>query len=199
MRLITWACTLLFTAFTGSASAFDLDDLSQQLARPEVVRGTFVQEKHLRALPKPLSSEGHYVMAREHGLLWTVDKPIAQRYRITAAGIERNVDGAWQTAQPQGASGRQNALTLALLRGVQPPLSTDFDLQLSGTPNDWSLQLVPRSMLLRQVFSRIQLSGGERINKIELDETQGDRTVMRLVGAQVDTTLSDTERHEFER
>lgn len=199
MRLTSWLCALLFIAVTGAANAFDLNDLSQQLARPEVVRGTFVQEKHLRALPKPLSSEGHYVMAREHGLLWTVDKPIAQRYRITAAGIERNVDGTWQTAQPQGASGRQNTLTLALLSGDQSTLSNDFELELSGTPNDWSLQLLPRSALLRQIFSRIQLTGGERINQIELDETQGDRTVMRLVGAQVDTALSDTERHEFER
>ena len=41
-----------------SALAFDLDELSAQLAKPAVVRGPLIQEKHLRALPQPLTSRG---------------------------------------------------------------------------------------------------------------------------------------------
>lgn len=32
------------------AQAFDLNDLRKQLSEPEVIKGEFVQEKHLRAL-----------------------------------------------------------------------------------------------------------------------------------------------------
>ena len=48
----TLVCVLLL-GFTPLAHAFDLQQLSDQLAKPQVIHGDFIQEKHLRALPKP--------------------------------------------------------------------------------------------------------------------------------------------------
>jgi len=88
------AALLVPALLAGSlAYAFDLDQLAAQLGKPAVVRGPFVQEKHLRALPRPLTSEGHFVLSREQGLLWLLRKPLQQDYRIGAAGIARRVDG----------------------------------------------------------------------------------------------------------
>ena len=72
-----------------TAKAFDLSDLSAQLAKPIVVRGPFVQEKHLRALPTPLTSQGQFTLSRDHGLLWLLQKPLKQDYRIADSGIAR--------------------------------------------------------------------------------------------------------------
>ena len=49
------------------AHAFDLQQLSDQLAKPAVIHGNFIQEKHLRALPQPLVSKGTFVLAKDHG------------------------------------------------------------------------------------------------------------------------------------
>ena len=64
----TLGCVLLL-GFTPLAHAFDLQQLSAQLASPQVIHGDFIQEKHLRALPKPLTSTGTFVLAKDHGLL----------------------------------------------------------------------------------------------------------------------------------
>ena len=53
LRAVSLLATLCLS--TG-AWAFDLDRLSARLAAPEVVRGPFIQEKYLRALPHPLSA-----------------------------------------------------------------------------------------------------------------------------------------------
>ena len=75
-------CVLL--VIPGLAHAFDLQQLSDQLAKPDVIHGHFIQEKHLRALPQPLTSQGTFVLAKNHGLLWLLKTPLQQDYRITA-------------------------------------------------------------------------------------------------------------------
>jgi len=85
---------LLLWCVPGLAQAFDLQQLSDQLSRPEVIHGRFIQEKHLRALPQPLTSKGHFVLAKNHGLLWLLQTPLQQDYRITAQGIARRDAGS---------------------------------------------------------------------------------------------------------
>lgn len=177
--------------------AFDLEQLAGQLRQPAVVRGTFVQEKHLRALAQPLVSRGHYVLARGQGLLWRLETPLRQDYRITPGGIARRQDETWQPLPQQGAGARQNQLSLALLGGDSAALERDFAPALEGDAGAWTLTLTPRAVLLSQIFDAIRIQGGARVERIELLETQGDRTVLRLPDSQADDALSDTERHDF--
>jgi hypothetical protein len=179
------------------AHAFDLQALSAQLEQPAVVRGEFVQEKHLRALPMPLTSRGRFVLAREHGLLWHLQQPLQQDYRISAHGISRRGLNGWQANGQPGAASQQNRLFLAVLAGDTQGLQRDFELSLSGTATDWHLELTPRGLLLRQIFSAIHIQGGATVESIDLLEVQGDRTHLRLVGSQLDGPLSTAERHDF--
>lgn len=198
-RLLAAALTAALAAVLAAplAWAFDLDQLASQLQKPAVVRGAFVQEKHLRALQQPLVSRGHYVLARQQGLLWLLETPLRQDYRITLAGIARRQGEAWQPLPQQGAGARQNQLSLALLSGDSAALQRDFAPSLEGSAEAWTLTLTPRALLLQQIFQAIRIQGGARVERIELLETQGDRTVLRLPDSQVDDALSDTERHDF--
>ncbi|WP_256667154.1 outer membrane lipoprotein carrier protein LolA [Pseudomonas sp. 8O] len=189
---------LLLAGLAQQAMAFDLDQLSAQLGEPEVVRGSFIQEKHLRALPQPLTSRGHFVLAKDHGLLWLLERPLQQDYRIDAQGIARRSDQGWQFVAQQSATAQQNRLFLAVLKGDSSGLRQDFELSLSGTAEAWQLDLTPRSVLLKQVFKAIVINGGELVQRIELQETQGDSTVLRLEDSQADQSLSDAERHDFQ-
>nr|WP_276583953.1 outer membrane lipoprotein carrier protein LolA [Pseudomonas sp. RIT-PI-AD] len=188
---------LLGLAASPWAAALDLQQLAARLQAPAVVRGAFVQEKHLRALPQPLVSRGHYVLARGRGLLWFLETPLRQDYRITLDGIARRQDGAWQATAQQGAAARQNQLSLALLSGDSAALQRDFELDLQGGDDAWTLTLTPRALLLRQIFQAIRIQGGERVEQVELLETQGDRTLLRMPDSRVDATLSEAERHDF--
>lgn len=188
---------LVLLAVSSWANAFDLQQLSEQLAKPEVIHGQFTQEKHLRALPQPLISKGRFVLAKNHGLLWMLKTPLQQDYRITAKGIARRDANGWQVLPNKSAGAEQNRLFLAVLQGDSSGLQRDFDLVLSGDAQQWKLTLTPRSMLLKQVFNQINIDGGALVQTIELLETQGDSTVLRMQDSTAGQPLSDAEQHEL--
>ncbi len=191
------AAVLLLVTTIAMAQPFDLPQLAGQLSGPAVVRGDFIQEKHLRALPQPLASHGQFTLSRDHGLLWLLQQPIRQDYRITPQGIARRGEQGWQAVDPQGGSARQNQLFLAVLSGDTQALQRDFDLQLKGDPDAWRLQLTPRGALLKQIFADIEIQGGETVTRIELHETQGDRTLIRLLDSQTDLALTASEQRDL--
>ena len=195
-RLSAFAALLLL-GFSSLAQAFDLQQLNDQLAKPEVIHGNFVQEKHLRALPKPLISQGAFVLSKNHGLLWLLKTPLQQDYRITAKGIARRDVNGWQKLPGKSAGAEQNRLFLAVLQGDSSGLQRDFELSLTGETHDWTLTLVPRALLLKQVFKQINIAGGELVQRIELLETQGDSTLLRLQDSISTQPLSDAEQHDF--
>ncbi|MDR6603166.1 hypothetical protein J2732_004182 [Achromobacter deleyi] len=189
---------LALTALPWTARAFDLNDLQAQLRATPVVRGHFVQQKFLRSLPQPLTSRGDFTLAAGKGLLWLLRTPIAQDLRINANGISRRDEsGAWQALPQQTGSGRENRLFLSVLAGDTSGLQENFDLALTGQADAWQLLLTPRSALLRQIFDTIQINGGKLVDRIELRETQGDRSVLQMTDAAAADRLSPEEQRAF--
>ncbi len=191
------APTVAALLMSFSAHAFDLQQLSDQLAKPSVIHGNFTQEKHLRALPQPLVSKGTFVLAKDHGLLWLLKTPLHQDYRITSQGIARRDANGWQLLPDKSAGAEQNRLFLAVLQGDSSGLQRDFDLHLQGDAQQWKLRLTPRSLLLKQVFTQINIDGGALVHTIELLETQGDSTLLRMQDSTADQPLSDAEQHDL--
>lgn len=195
--LVKSLSVLALLTLSALANAFDLQQLSEQLAKPDVIHGQFIQEKHLRALPQPLISKGSFVLAKNHGLLWLLKTPLQQDYRITAKGIARRDGNGWQLLPNKSAGAEQNRLFLAVLQGDSSGLQRDFELTLSGDAQQWKLTLTPRSLLLKQVFKQINIDGGTLVQTIELLETQGDSTVLRMQDSNASQPLSDAEQHDF--
>ena len=137
------------------------------------------------------------MLAKDHGLLWQLKTPLQQDYRITAQGIARRNDNEWQMLPGKSAGAEQNRLFLAVLQGDSSGLQRDFDLQLQGEAKNWQLTLTPRSLLLKQIFTRINIDGGELVQRIELQETQGDSTLLKMQNSVSNQPLSDAEQHDF--
>ncbi|MDR7947879.1 outer membrane lipoprotein carrier protein LolA [Achromobacter aegrifaciens] len=192
-------CALLALALLPlAARAFDLADLQTQLNGTPVVRGHFVQQKFLRSLPQPLTSRGDFTLAAGKGLLWLLRTPIAQDLRIDARGISRRDEaGKWQALPQHSGAGRENRLFLSVLAGDTAGLRENFDLALTGDADAWQLLLTPRSVLLRQIFDNIQINGGKLVDRIELRETQGDRSVLQMTDAQAAQALTAEEQRAF--
>lgn len=189
---------LLLATLSWTASAFTLDDLQTQLRASPVVQGHFVQEKHLRSLPQPLTSRGDFTLATGRGLLWLLRSPIAQDIRITPKGISRrDENGTWQALSQQTSGNRENRLFLSVLAGDTQSLRDTFEMDLSGDADHWRIVMTPRSALLRQIFKQIQIEGGKLVERIELQETQGDSTVMRMIDARAVDALSAEDERAF--
>lgn len=193
-RLLVFVCAFLLSQ---SLWAFDEQDLAQQLAKIEVLRGEFVQEKFLRGLDAPLTSKGNFVLAKQQGLLWNLQAPLVRSYRITATGIALRVADQWQLQTKQDAANRQSRLFLAVLAGDQQGLEEDFSFALSGDEHGWQLVLTPKALLLQQIFTQIVIKGADYVRSIELHETQGDRTLMRMENVEQYRMLKADEKQAF--
>jgi hypothetical protein len=126
-----------------------------------------------------------------------VENPAATGLPLTANGIARRDTNGWQLLPNKSAGAEQNRLFLAVLQGDSSGLQRDFELALSGTAQQWQLTLTPRSMLLKQVFQQINIDGGTLVQTIELLETQGDSTLLRMQDCTAEQPLSEAEQHDF--
>lgn len=190
----------MLATLSWQAWAFDIKDLESQLQSTAVVRGDFIQEKFLRSLPQPLTSRGAFTLATGQGLLWHAHTPIELDMRITPQGIARlGPDGSWQAMPGHSGGNRESRLFLSVLAGDTQGLQSNFAIAVSGDAQAWELTLTPQSAMLRQIFDRIHITGGKLVDRIELFETQGDRSVLNMVNAQPAAQLTSEEQRAFTR
>ncbi|MDR3324345.1 MAG: outer membrane lipoprotein carrier protein LolA, partial [Zoogloeaceae bacterium] len=75
---------LVLFLLCGAAQADDLlPDIQRQLALEPVIRGEFTQTRRLAQIKKPLVSRGHFLVARDFGVVWAQAAPLPQTTRLT--------------------------------------------------------------------------------------------------------------------
>ncbi|MDM1696707.1 outer membrane lipoprotein carrier protein LolA [Thiopseudomonas alkaliphila] len=192
---LTW---LPYLAVAGvHTSPLTITQLTTQLATYPVIQGELLQKKLVAGLPMPLVSEGKFTLAQSYGLLWQLETPFVQRYRINQQGVALWQTDHWQLQTHQGASQQQNRLLLAVLAGDYVQLSNDFELSVSGTADQWQLLLIPKTVILKKIFSQIRIQGGEFVNQVRISEVTGDVTELNFNQQQVKDALQDAEQHAF--
>ena len=166
--------------------ALALSELAATLATVTESRVRFTDVRTVAALASPLERRGMLTYARPARLEMLVEAPVAERLSI--------VDGS-MTVESRGTSRvvdlKSQPPLLAWIEGIRATLAGDeaslrrhFEPAVSGTPERWTLVLVPRDARLRAVVARVSIAGErERIRTIEVDEVSGDRSVMTLVPA----------------
>lgn len=188
MNKLLAALTALCLA--AAAHAFDSRELTVQLQAPKTVQGRFTQQKYLRTLDKPVTTSGRFALRPGHGLFWHLQKPFELRLRVRRDGISRqDASGAWKSNGSQSTQAAQVKLFMAVLGGDTAELQRHFTLKLSGSAGSWQLLLLPKTVVMKQVFENITISGDKLVRRIELKEKQGDRTVMQFEQLQTDQAL----------
>ena len=179
----------LLMLFSGLSSAFSQQDLIALLQKSQNIQGGFTQQRFLKSLSKPIVSRGKFVLLANKGLLWQMQQPFAVDLRVKKDGIMQWNGSQWIANNKLGQSEQIN-LFLGLLSGDISALSAQFDLQLSGSPQQWRLTLTPSSLLMKQIFNHIIIKGDRLVREIELDEKQGDRTLILFSQVQTNQPLS---------
>ena len=197
MNKLLAALTALCLA--AAAHAFDSRELTAQLQVPKTVQGRFTQQKHLRTLTKPVTTSGRFALRPGHGLFWHLQKPFELRLRVRRDGISRqDASGAWKSNGSQSTQAAQVKLFMAVLGGDTAELQRHFILKLSGSAGNWQLLLLPKTVVMKQVFENITISGDKLVRRIELKEKQGDRTVMQFEQLQTDQALDAAAKQALE-
>ena len=197
MNKLLAALTALCLA--AAAHAFDSRELTVQLQAPKTVQGRFTQQKHLRTLTKPVTTSGRFALRPGHGLFWHLQKPFELRLRVRRDGISRqDASGAWKSNGSQSTQAAQVKLFMAVLGGDTAELQRHFILKLSGSAGNWQLLLLPKTVVMKQVFENITISGDKLVRRIELKEKQGDRTVMQFEQLQTDQALDAAAKQALE-
>ena len=149
-----------------------------RIADGEVLRGRFVQERHLKGFAAPLSSEGQFLLAPGRGLIWKTEKPFAVTTVITEAGLVQEVNGSQTLRMPAAKLPFLSRLYQMLggaLAGDWRALESDFTSEREGNDDDWRLALTPKKADdMAMPFRAIAVSGTRFVNEVNLTKPDGD-------------------------
>ena len=197
-------CTLLLSVVPHVRAAdAAVEAITQGVARPDVLRGQFTQEKQVSGFRNPLRSQGRFVVARQHGVIWTTLKPFPSELVVTADRIlSRQRDGSTRVeldAREQPALRSVNAIMFALMSGDVQALSSQFNVAASREGQGWQLRLTPKSPMLAKAFASLTLQGDRYVRRVEIVEANTDRTQIQFSAlSEAPATLSADEARRFD-
>lgn len=183
---------------TTRISLQQLNHLQSELKDVATVEADFVEEKTLSMLNHTLTIRGHFALQKPDRLIWIVREPV--RYAIRIQGDEvrqwdedtNRVDVIHLGGDPtfKAVSEQIQAWFLGDYEG----LSKSYEVAVLSD-NPLSLRFVPQSdSMMGKVMSRIDIvfARDERyIEKMVLNESGGDVTVLTFVHTQVNQPIKD--------
>lgn len=187
-----------------AAPSADVDLVKQRVAKVNVLRGEFSQEKQVAGFKNPLRSQGRFVLAQDRGVIWTTLKPFPSEVVVTRDRIlSRQRDGSSRVeldGRQQPAMRSVNAIMFALMSGDAQALSAQFTVKVDALPNNgWRMQLTPRSAMLGKVFSALELSGDRYVREVQISEANQDVTRIHFTAlGETPAQLSADEGRRFE-
>ncbi|MBA0100887.1 outer membrane lipoprotein carrier protein LolA [Stenotrophomonas indicatrix] len=201
-RVLLCALLLVAAPLVQAADAA-VDAITQAVVRPDVLRGQFTQEKQVSGFKNPLRSQGQFVVARKHGVIWSTLKPFPSEVVVTADRIlSRQRDGSTRVeldARQQPAMRSVNAIMFALMSGDVQALSSQFNVEATREGQGWRLKLTPKSAMLAKAFQSLTLQGDRYVRQVEIIEANQDRTRIQFTAlSEAPATLNADEARRFE-
>lgn len=179
-----------------------LADISAITKTHQVLKGTFIQTKHIQGFKKPVVSTGAFLIAEGLGVQWTTLTPFKSILVVTRDGLSIYRDDQLvqrlDTKQEPGLRAVNETL-MSLLSGDLSGLSVKFNaIGKIEKDNSWSLSLTPNDSGLRSVLTRIELEGNSFVLQVRLFEATGDSSEIQFLN-HVSTELSTSEKSIFTR
>lgn len=178
---------LAMAAGPAAAADWGVEQLMRDLAQVKSARARFVERKHVTLLNAPLESSGTLVYTapgrlEKHTLAPRPESLVLERDRLT---LENKALNQHRTIVLQ-----DQPVIWAFVEGIRSTLAGDlatlsrfYQVTLDGSERQWRLTLKPIEQDMRNVVSEIRIGGSRnRVNTIEIIETQGDRSVMTITG-----------------
>jgi hypothetical protein len=197
MRL--WVLLLLGIAFPVHAQGL-LEKILERLAEPAVIRAQFEQERTVPELARPSLSRGSIVVSRQDGVLWRVETPVKMTLAFTPSGIiQTGPDGVRRLqAERRGAVEAEIGRVMRGVLGADADsLQANFVAKAEGNLRQWTVRLAPRAREMARFLREIRLGGARHLESIEIEETSGNHTAIRMRRFAVAERLEPAELEQF--
>jgi outer membrane lipoprotein-sorting protein len=162
-------------------AAWDLQQLMDSLAQIKSGRATFVETKRIAMLDKPVESSGELFFTAPDRLEKRTLKPRPES--MTVNGSDLSIERGNQKYHLQLQAYPELAAFIDSIRGTlagdRKALESSYRLNLDGSAERWSLQLLPLDEKMRAVIKRIRISGvRDQVNSVEITQADGDSSLM---------------------
>jgi hypothetical protein len=180
------ALAALALAAAGPAAAQPLDAATLQRLLQSSARHDlrFTESRESKWLGTPVLSSGS-MSASPAMLEKRVEQPRRETWRILKDRMSVTDDSGFTKEflfdEVPAVAALANAMRNAVAGDVAA-LRTDFELHVDGDERLWTVELKPRRADVSRYLSQIELQGSRgRLQAIVVLETQGDRTITRLL------------------
>ncbi len=183
-------------ASSALAAPTAAEQVNKRLTPFDTLHATFVEEKRVEGLTKPLKSTGRLVYDRPKGLLWLVEKPLASQTLMTPTRLVQRVKGRVTVALDVAAQPSMQVISrlfVASLTGDWSTLDADFAITGEVKPDSWKMVLTPKGGLFSKVAKRLEITGNTAIDKVDLFELSGDMTTTTFAGQVFNAPLTPDE------
>src|SRR5262245_16572494 len=172
-------------AATATPDGWGIEELMRAMGQVKSSKARFVERKHMGILSSPLELSGTLAYAapdklEKHTLSPHRESLVLEGDRLTLEDGQRN---RRRTVQLQ-----DNPVIRAFVESIRSTLAGDlatlnrfYQVGLEGGERYWRLRLKPRDADMQNVVNEIRISGSrDWMDRIEIDETGGDRSIMTI-------------------
>lgn len=167
----------------ASAADWNVDQLMQSLARAKPGRASFVEKKYIAMLDRPIESSGELSYNAPDRLEKRTARPKPETMVVEGGVLvfERGTrKHTVQLAEYPELAGFIDSIR-GTLAGDRKALERAFRLKLEGTPERWTLLLLPTDAKMANTVHLIRIAGvRDNVRSIEVIQTDGDRSLMTI-------------------
>jgi hypothetical protein len=176
-------CAFAACAARAQAEDVGLAEVLQGFTQRTHAHSNYVEQQFLQVLRRPLESRGELRYDAPDRLEKQALEPRAETL-IAAGNVLTLQRGSHRHVLALADYPQIAPLILgmrATLAGDRATLERLFQVDFAGSLAHWMLELVPRDAATRRSVARIRIEGsGDDLSRIEIVQTNGDRSLMTL-------------------
>jgi outer membrane lipoprotein-sorting protein len=164
-------------------SKFELPQLMQLLAQVKSGEASFTEKRSVAMLERTLEFSGRLSFEAPDTFVRENLKPRQERMAVVGKQMTMSMGSRSRTV-PVDSVPEASVIVEAIrgtMTGNQDALEKHFTSAVAGTPQRWSLELVPREPRLRELISVLRLAGQQSVvRELVVTMADGDRSVMTI-------------------
>ncbi len=198
MKKCLFLFCLLLLPFCAVGQKIDQDaakkEIVQAAARMKSMQCDFVQTKHLSMLSDQMVSRGTLSYQQSDKLRWQYTSPYSYTFVINGSEVLiRKGERSDRIDVNQSKVFKEIArIMMNSVLGRNLTDERDFKTTITSSADGWTARMVPQRKEMKRMFQTILLNYNRKkatVTRVELIETNGDRTVIELKNIRTNETL----------
>jgi hypothetical protein len=144
----------------------------------DILRGVFVQERHLQGFGAPIRSSGNFILVPGRGLIWQLEQPFKVTTVITPGTLVQYTDDVETLRLPTRripALGRLYDMLSSAMAGDWRDLENDFTVTRQAAGPGQQVTLVPRGTVdAGSPIKVIRARAATFVEQVEIERPSGD-------------------------